>query len=59
MAGHLTARSSGDCQHQGGRELGWGGMVKVTEPLINVVTRNKPKMLIGLNQKGEGSGTGA
>lgn len=29
-------------------------MVNICEPLINVVTRNKPKMLIGLNQKVRG-----
>jgi len=58
-AGHSTVRSSGDCQHQGGWEQGWGGMVNICEPLLNVVTRNKPKMLTGLNQKGKGSGTGA
>ena len=26
-------------------------MVNISEPLLNVVTRNKPKMLTGLNQK--------
>ena len=34
-------------------------MVNICEPLLNVVTRNKPKMLTGLNQKGKGSGIGA
>ena len=34
-------------------------MVNICEPLLNVVTSNKPKMLTGLNQKGKGSGTGA
>ena len=34
-------------------------MVNKGEPLLNVVTSNKPKRLTGLNQKGKGSGTGA
>ena len=29
-------------------------MVNISEPLINVVTSNKPKRLIGLNQKVRG-----
>ena len=33
-------------------------MVNIGESLINVVTQNKPKMLIGLDQKGGWSGTG-
>ena len=33
-------------------------MVNICESLINVVTQNKPKMLIGLDQNGKWSGTG-
>jgi len=29
-------------------------MVNICKPLLNVVTRNKPKMLTGLNQKVRG-----
>jgi hypothetical protein len=29
-------------------------MVNICEPLLNVVTSNKPKVLIGLNQKVRG-----
>ena len=36
---------------QGGRGLGSGGMVNVSELLINFVKRNKPNALTGLNQK--------
>jgi len=35
----------GDCQHQGGRGLGWGGMVNPGEASVNVVTKDKPKVL--------------
>ena len=35
------------------------GMVNTCELSINVVKRNKPKMLIGLSQKGTGAGTGS
>ena len=34
-------------------------MVNTCKPLINVVTSNKPKRLIGLNQKGMRTGIGA
>lgn len=52
-----------DCQHQDGRELELYSMVNICESLINVVTENKPKMLMGdqpegLNQNGKRSGTG-
>lgn len=40
------------------RELGWDGMVNICESLINIVRLNKPKMLIGLGQKGKWSGVG-
>ena len=35
------------------------GMVNTRELSINVVMSNKPKMLIGLSQKGTGAGTGS
>ena len=34
------------------------GMVNIRELSINVVKRNKPKMLIGLSQNGTVAGTG-
>lgn len=55
----LTVRSAGDCQHRGGRELGSDRMLKITEPPINVVNYNEPKMLTGSTQKGTWPGTGA
>ena len=64
-AGHLTARGSGDYQHQGGWEQGWGGRVNRSEPLLNVVSLNKPKVLKvskrghWLGPKGKGSGIDA
>jgi len=39
------------CKHQCGKALGWDGTTNESELLINVVTVNKPKVLIGLNQK--------
>ncbi len=45
MRGNLPVRKDCDCQHQGGRELGYGGMANTGEPLINVVIDNKPKMV--------------
>ena len=42
--------------------MGWGGMVKTSEPLLNVVNENKPKVLkvsqeiAGLGQKARGQG---
>ena len=47
-------KNSGDRKHQAGRELGSNGMVNICESLTNVVTTNKPKVLIGLNQKVSG-----
>ncbi len=38
----------------GRRELGSGSTVNICESLINVVKSNKPKVLIGLNQKVRG-----
>ena len=34
------------CQHQGGREPGSSGWVNPGKALINVVTKNKPKVLL-------------
>jgi hypothetical protein len=62
--GHPIVRIGDDCQHRGGWELGWRGKAKITEPLINVVIWNKPKMLRvsargqRLEPKGKGSGIG-
>ena len=39
------------------RGQGLDGMASICEPLINVVTLSKPKMLIGLDQKGTWPGT--
>src|SRR5437870_255345 len=40
------------------RRWGWmGGMVNTCELLINVVTSGKPKVLVGLGQKGTVAGT--
>lgn len=47
-------RSDDDCQHQGGRELGWDGKANRSESLINVVRTDKPKVLKGLSQKARG-----
>ena len=52
--GNLITRSGCDCQHRGGWELELDGMVNRGESLINVVTNNKPKVLIGLSQKASG-----
>jgi hypothetical protein len=48
------ARRSSDYQHQGSQVLGSNGMVNKRESLINIVSTNKPKMLIGLSQKARG-----
>ncbi len=54
MDDHESASGHGDCEHQGGRELGLCDMVNKCESLINVVTHDKRKMLTRLNQKVEG-----
>jgi hypothetical protein len=41
-------------QHRAGWELGIDGMNNACELLINVVTKNKPKVLKGLDQKVRG-----
>ncbi len=51
---NLSASSSCDCQHRGGRELGSSGMVNLRESLINTVIDNKLKMLTSLSQKASG-----
>lgn len=53
-SGDCFAKSRHDCQHQSGRELGSGGRVNRCEPPINVVMKNKPKVLTGLDQNGTG-----
>ena len=57
-SGRRPARRDGDCQHRGGRELGYDGMANGCEPLINAVKISEPKMLTGSNQNGTWLGTG-
>src|SRR4029077_3733188 len=45
--GRGSVSRHGDCQHQGGRGPGWGGRVNPGEASLNVVTKDKPKMLTG------------
>ena len=52
--GDPTARNGHDCQHQGGAGARADGMTNTREPLLNAVTDDKPKMLLGLNQKVRG-----
>ena len=59
MGSPQAVRGAGDCQHRGGREPGSDRMLKETEPLINVVIQNEPKMLTGSAQKGRWPGKGA
>ncbi len=47
-----VVRQLRDDQHQVVGALGSDGMANSREPLINVVSSNKPKMLKGLNQNG-------
>ena len=54
----ITVRGDDDCQPQGGREPGSNGRVNTSEPLLNVVNRNKPKRLIRLGPKGTWPGSG-
>ncbi len=51
---NLSASNGCDCQHQGGRELGSSGMVNLRESLVNIVIRDKLKMLTSLCQKASG-----
>ena len=64
--GNGTVRRRCDCQHQGGWGLGLHSMVNIYEPLINVVSCDKPKVLTWLPKeahrlepKGKGSSMGA
>ena len=50
--GDQTVRSDRDCQHQGGRELGFDGMANSSEPLINVVKDRRAKGAERLEPKG-------
>ena len=52
--GRERASRHDDCQHQGGRGPAVRGKVNPGEVLLKVVTKNKPKMLTGLNQKVSG-----
>jgi hypothetical protein len=52
--GNPIVRRGCDCQHQGGRDQGLSGMGSTCKSLINVVKRNKPKVLVGLDQKVRG-----
>jgi hypothetical protein len=45
-SGRESVSRHGDCQHQGGRGLGWGGTVNPGEVSLNVVNENKPKVLL-------------
>jgi hypothetical protein len=56
--GAQAARGARDCQHHGGRELGRDGRANTGKPLLNVVMRNKPKVLRGLTQNGTWPGSG-
>ncbi len=44
--GRDSASGHGDCQHQGGRGLGSGGRVNPGEASLNVVIKDKPKVLL-------------
>ena len=62
--GNAVRRRMNDCQPQGGRELGLNRTVNRCEPLLNVVTTDKPKGLPrrkteGLEPKGKWPGRGA
>src|SRR5215831_19431187 len=57
--GRERASQHGDCQHHGGRGPAVRGKVNPGEVLIKAVTRDKPKMLSGLNQNGTWSSVGA
>lgn len=46
-----TARRDRVCQHQGGSGARLDGKVNTCEPMINLVRRNRLKVLRGLNQK--------
>lgn len=47
----LNREKRRSCKHQSGLEARLGGMVNTCELLINIVMRNKLKVLISLNQK--------
>ena len=58
MNGNRIVRRGCDCQHQSGQELGLSGTVNKSKVSINVVTRDKRKMLLRLGQNGKWSGIG-
>jgi hypothetical protein len=49
--GRQPVKDDGDCEHHGSWGLGSMVRANIREPLLTVVTVDKPKMLIGLNQK--------
>jgi len=53
-SGRESVSRHGDCQHRGGRDPGGGGTVNPGEASLNVVTKDKPKVLTGLGQKARG-----
>ena len=57
--GRQRVSQAGDCQHHGGREPAVRDRVNLREVPIKAVINDKPKMLLGLNQNGMWSGTGA
>jgi hypothetical protein len=57
--GRERASPPGDCQYHRGREPADRDRVNSREVPIKVVNMDKPKILLGWNQNGMGSGTGA
>jgi hypothetical protein len=55
--GIATVRGRCICQHQDGDGTRMDGRANPGERLINIVTKNKPKVLEGLSQKGTVAGT--
>jgi len=52
-----TARQRCIYQHQDGEGARMGGMANTCERSINIVSQNKPKVLLGLSQTGNVAGT--
>ena len=48
----ITVKGYLICQHQGGSGARLDGKVNLSEPMINLVKRNRLKVLTSLNQKG-------
>ena len=51
-----TPRGQAKLRASRSRGLGFGSMVNISEPMINLVNCNMPKMLTGMNQKVRGGG---